>query len=191
MHLVLCADPETSTSSILTKDSSHQAPIWEQGRRFLPGEYDLSRLTFESETPHAVPFPDFSRDGHGCPVFSDRLRALLIDSGVDNIDFYPAAIVPYEGSERISGYWAGNIIGLVSCLDRERSEFEEFRGLVKSFDKLVIDESRTEDALIFRLRELRRVMLVDESLGVTFAANAITGLRLIEVEQWDGADGYQ
>jgi len=191
MHTVLCANFEVTTSSTLTDDSTCQDPVWQEGRKFEVGEYDLSNLCFESETPHMVPFPDFSRSDIGCPVFSEKLKQLLETAGIDNIDYYPASIVEYEGSIRKAGYYAGNIVGLLSCMDKEESDYTDMDGLVMDFDELVIDEERIANEQIFRLAEIPRVIFIEERFKGILGAENITGLQLIAPKEWDGFDGYR
>lgn len=191
MHLVFCANFDETTSSILTGDSSVQDPIWQSGRRFEPGEYDFSRLIFQSETPHVEPFPDFSRDGHGCPVMSTRLKELLTASGIDNVDYYPASIIEYENDEPRPGYWAANVVGLVNCMDRNGSVFTEMRGRILNLQRLSIDENEAVGKDFFRLADIPRILLIDKRFKGVLEDNGITGTQLIELDRWDGFDGYR
>lgn len=113
MHYVLCADFSKTSSSYLSDDSTCQEPVWQRGERLDTDDYNLSRLVFISQNKHMQPFPDFSRDGHGCLVVSEKLKQILTNSGIDNIDYYPASIVEYGEEKPEPGYYAANIIGLV------------------------------------------------------------------------------
>jgi hypothetical protein len=189
MYFVWCTRFGESTYSSLSADSTCREPVWTRGAPFASGEYDLSNLCFESETPHALPFPDFSLSDLGCPIMSERLRRVLEEYKVDNIRYHPATIVEYGGSTRRPGYLAANVLGLVSCMDRERSEYKAVRGKVFSVHKLVLDESRAMNLPLFRLAELPRALIVHERLGQHLLASGLTGSQLVPSEEWDGRDG--
>jgi hypothetical protein len=192
MFYILCANFDVTTSSILSDDSSCQEPIWEDGTIINNDDHDLSHLCFVSETPHIQPFPDFSRDGHGCPVFSQRLKNLFEMQGIGNIQYFPAKIVEYNSQERKNGYYAANILGLVNCVDREKSKFKQTSsGNIKKLKSLVIDENTPRDLYIFRLGEVQRVILINARFKEILKDAAITGLQLIPAEQWDGYDGFK
>jgi hypothetical protein len=192
MHYVLCADFSETTSSVLSDDSTCQDPIWQRGERLDTVEYDLSRLVFVSETEHMHPFPDFSRDGHGCLVVSEKLKQFFINSGIDNIDYYPASIVEYGESTPHPGYYAANIIGLIQCVDRDASELDEDEdGDIDFIDELVVDETIAGDIPLFRLEEMPDIILIHERFKVPLEQAGITGLQLIPPDQWDGFDGYK
>ena len=124
-YYVLCPNYDVTPMLGMAEDSSCRDAIWQTGRRLDDSDYDLSDLCFEAEGAHLTPFPDFGMDANGCPVFSARLRELLAFDGIDNIDFYPASIIEFGSSDRRPGYLAANIIGLISCMDRPNSTFEE------------------------------------------------------------------
>lgn len=191
MYFVLCADFNKTTSSILTDDSTCHAPVWQRGKQIAEDEHDLSKLIFCSETPHTQPFPDFSRNNHGCLVFSEKLTRLMTNTGCDNLDYYSAKIIEYGNSEEKHGYNAVNITRLISGVDREKSKFRERLGRIASLKSLVVDEAATNDAPIFRLEEVPRIILIHERFKKPIEDNNITGLQLIAPDEWDGFDGFR
>jgi len=191
MYSVLCANSNQTASLILTEDSSCQEPIWQSGALIDNSEYDLSDLCFKAETPHVVPFPDFSQDGHGCPIISEKLLQLLITYGVDNLSYYPAKIITADQLLIEHSYYAVNVVGLVSCLDRENSIYEEFRGKVDNLEELVIDNNKAGNHLIFRLEEVPRIILIHEKFDQVFSDNKVIGVQLIPPKLWDCFDGYR
>ena len=100
------------------------------------------------------------------PVFRADLLEALRRAGVTNIDDYAALIVTERDSthEAVTGYRAVNIIGLVDCADRERSEFDEIEGMMM-FDKLVIDASRAAGCDFFRVAEAEEYIVVSSPLA--------------------------
>ena len=191
MYYVLCANWDETTSSITSEDSTADGPFWRKGK-IIGDEQDMSYLCFISETKHIKPFPDFSRDGNGCPVFSEKLKILFDRLGIDNVDYYPAEIIEFGENERTSGYYAANIIGLVKCMDYDASEYEEDEdGLIDDIELLVIDESAANNFPLFRLREMRNVILIHERYKELIEDVGITGLQLVPTAEWDGYDGFK
>lgn len=174
----------------LTSASSCRDAIWQTGHKIDQTQSDLSSLVFESEHEHIQPFPDFSMDGNGCPVFSSRLKELLISLGVDNIDYYPVSVIEFETNIRHDNYFAGNIIGRIDCMDYENSQYSTISGKVFRIEKLVTHEDYAHKSLIFRLKDVPRIILADTFMDEKIKAAGITGLYLIPIDKWDNAYGY-
>ena len=191
MYYVLCANWDETASCVASEDSTADGPFWRKGSK-LGQDYDLTKLCFVSETEHAHPFPDFSRDGHGCPIVSERLKKLFDSLGIENIDYYPAQIIEHGSTERKDGYYAANIIGLVKSMDRDASEFEEDEdGLIDDIDLLVVDAKTALEYPIFRMAEMPSVILIHGRYKKPIEEAHITGLQLVPTEDWDGYDGFK
>jgi hypothetical protein len=108
--------------------------------------------------------------------FFDALRS----AGVDNIDVYDATLESQDGSVRIPGYKAYNIVGVVSATDVGKSEFSPdnpSRQIDASVRSLVLDETKTKGLLLFRLAESVDTILIHNSVKVALEARNFTGVR--------------
>lgn len=120
-------------------------------------------------------------------VYSDSLKRLLTDLGIDNIDYYPAELLhPETGAE--DGYWLVNIRALVECVDVERSTIVPRatggRGRLESFH---VDEARTKGLRLFRLQEQPRLVVVDASVKqAVLNADDVRGVRMRPTSKYDG-----
>lgn len=100
------------------------------------------------------------------PVVSDLFVATLRAAGVDDFQLFPAVLRNPETSERWSGYQAFNTIGVLDAVDMDASVFDEIMpgsGSVPpllDFEKLVIDESKAGDRLMFRLLQNRTLLVI-------------------------------
>ena len=98
------------------------------------------------------------------PIFREDLVQALSEAGVDNLQVFPAVLVPPRG-EQVGTYRAVNILGLVKCADLEKSEYDDITGtgmIAMSFRKLVIDEKAARDLPLFRLAEAVASIVVHE-----------------------------
>ena len=160
MQMFLCPDLEVSPSITLTDNGSCFETIWEDGAKIETKEHDLTRLEFSCENLPAGKFPDFAISDLGCPVVSERLKTALLAQGVDNIDYYPATIIEHKDQSPAGGYYAANILGLVDCIDTDKSEFEgividgEVKG-IQMFDKLILKNQSINFGKIYRVRFFR------------------------------------
>lgn len=109
--------PETSGSGLL----SAFAPIRVQrdGLRPLPfadgtgPTLGMTRLRKLADTSSAT--------GEGRPAF-------LEEKGIDPIQSFPASVIERDGDRAKDGSFAPNIVGLVDCIDREKSDREKPEG---------------------------------------------------------------
>lgn len=192
--VLLCPDTAISPDITLTENSSCFELIWQTGQLIDTKEYDLSRLEFICETPPVQEFPDFAVSDLGCPVVSKRLKNLLFENGVDNIEYFPATVITQKGNKPINGYYAANIVGIINCIDTEKSEFEGDieDGVVVGidwFDKLVLKTTGVDFGRIFRPHLFRRLIIIDELIVKIFNAANISGVKCIQPANWDGANG--
>ena len=61
-------------------------------------------------------------------LYHDTLKKTLTDFGIDNIQYFPVKLRNQPGSKRPmpveGGYWIANIIGVIECVDTEKSIIE-------------------------------------------------------------------
>lgn len=122
----------------------------------------------------------------GIPLMTARLAAALQAAGVDNVRFYPAVLRNTETQERFE-YKAFNVAGVVAAADLKQSEWSSHDGILAadvSFETLVIDESKTHGAKMFRLAENINALLVDESVRDHILKSGIDTLKFIPPEDW-------
>ncbi len=119
-------------------------------------------------------------------VFSTRLRELLDSLGIDNIEYYTLEIVDPRTGKKFSDYRIANVVGLVDCVDREKSDCKYFDdGEIKRIHKLVLDESRIPSKLrIFRLAGRTVLTVVHQSIKEAIESAGITGCVFYRPEEY-------
>lgn len=89
--------------------------------------------------------------------------------------------------EPIIGYWLCNVIGMVACVDRERSTFEPSygseQGDLRGFE---INPSLSYDLDLFRLAEDPRLVVVSRRVRAALEATTLRGLLFQETASYDG-----
>ena len=122
-----------------------------------------------------------------CLVVSSVTRAALSDAGVDNVEYFPATLRMEITGDVFPDYWVANVVGTVSCVDRDASAFEPVgdgpQGALRAFE---VDPARTQGLLLFRLAEDRRLVLVHERVATALLAAGLQGLLLQDTRAYDG-----
>ena len=122
-------------------------------------------------------------------VMRDALIRKLQEAGVDNLQLFPALVRDEDKKQEYADFKAVNIVGLISCANMEEStrmdpDDDESDMIDVDFDSLVIDESKTGGALLFRLAEAVSAIIVHRS--VRERVEAIRGMTFYASGEWSG-----
>jgi hypothetical protein len=142
---------------------------------------DAARIELgeESETP-----TDFME----APYFivSARMRTALDAFGVDNIQYAPVVLQRLDLQQDYEGYWLGNVIGLVSCVDPAKSTYKQLTGSKRVLRGFIVDETLTKGLMLFRLKENRRLVLIAERLKQHLQSRGLEGIYFQETLKFNG-----
>jgi hypothetical protein len=168
---------------IIPSKTIREMVIWIAGRRF---NREIPKpLEFEIDPAFGRDMPDLFKPQ--IPLFSNRLLAALVSLGVDNLDTYDARIRDPRDGQVYNNYKAVNIVGLISCANMEKSDFDKShpaRQIAVPFNKLVIDEAKTGGSLLFRLGESAATILVHEKVKEALEPQNFSMLVFIPIDQW-------
>lgn len=125
-------------------------------------------------------------------LMRDDLIEALRESGVDNLDCYDAVIRETENGREYHNFKAVNIVGLVSCADPMRSEFDDLGldtgGLVTGwFERLALDEDKIRGLLLFRLAEKTTIIVAADKVRQNVQTKGIEKIEFYRPDQWPGA----
>lgn len=123
------------------------------------------------------------------PVMRDDVVAALRQAGVHNIEYFDAVLKDPDNGQEFTDYKAYNIVGLVACADLSASKLmdtNESDLLDMDFDSLVIDESRTGGALLFRLAENVSAIVVHDRVKRAIEASGVPGFLFYGPGEWSG-----
>jgi hypothetical protein len=123
------------------------------------------------------------------PVVRDDVIAALAAAGVDNIQYFDALLRDPASGTEYRDYKAYNIVGLVACADLAASQLmgtTPARMGDTDFASLVIDETKTGGALLFRLAENVSAIVVHERVKQAIEAAGIPGFVFYGPGEWSG-----
>lgn len=100
----------------------------------------------------------------GVPLFSDKMKLALDEHGVTNINYYPVLIIDSVTKEVLAEYWLAIVIGIISCIDLDNSEFKESAVGRTVITQFTIDHSKTEGLKLFRFHNIPGLIIINEVL---------------------------
>ncbi len=156
---------------------------------FLTGsekEIAHTPVPIEIKTVNGVVFPDAIT--FMLPLFSDKLKAILDQQGVENIQYYEVDMINHETKSKVGiKYWLANIIGLIDCIDKEQSD-GKYNKILETYDwkSFVIDPQKTDGVKIFRLTDEQMLIIIDETIKNAIESANLEGLRLRNTRDYDG-----
>jgi hypothetical protein len=118
-------------------------------------------------------------------VISRKFKRVLDEFGIENIQYIVAEIYDEVDRKTYPDYFVANIIGLIDCIDLERSKLTMRAALpdkIRDINELHIDENRAGDCAIFRLARQFTLILVNEALKVALERAKLKGVTFIEAE---------
>jgi hypothetical protein len=132
----------------------------------VPDPLVITLKPYNEHAPDHSPHLPCILEGTG-PLFRDDLLEAMRSFGVDNLQTFNVALQDPDSGHTYTNYRAVNIIGLIAAADMAQSKATVHPGgpvIDVDFDSLVVDESRTRGALIFRLAESTNGVLVSQRL---------------------------
>lgn len=157
---------------------------WLEGVRFESPPPEPLKLRFDPDDEYAGGFPDYQ--SAPLPLVSARLRRVLENSGVANIEYFATKISYAEDFEDFPGYFAINIVGKVSA-QGGNSILEPTFGTTRiaaMVDRLDLPDTAAAGQRVFRLAEHIVSVFVDERIRQACLAADIDTLRFIPADEW-------
>jgi hypothetical protein len=128
-----------------------------------------------------------------CLAHSPRLRKVLYDVGVDNIDYYPLRIINEVTGEVWQSHQAANILDVIYCIDKEKSDLyidDENPSNLWFIDRLALLEERLGDSRCFRMGERLSTVIVHRDVKEAIEAAGITGPVFLPAEGYREYRGF-
>lgn len=123
------------------------------------------------------------------PVVREDVIDAFRQAGVENVQYFDAVLRDPSTGTEYQNYKAYNIVGLVACADMQASELmgtsESTMGDT-DFHSLVIDESKTQGLLLFRLAESVSAIIVHEKVKKAIENAGIPGFVFYGPGEWSG-----
>ena len=84
--------------------------------------------------------------------------------GLDNIQAFPAIIRDEVDDRTIEGYWLLNIVGAISCVDMDQSDYNTLSEGMNIIDYLILDGSKLHRFHLFLVAEDTDCIVVSEKV---------------------------
>jgi hypothetical protein len=193
MYYILRCPPITNDKGeLLVEINNHESvgDVWDWGMGDVFSQDEIQsiprpiHINIESFRGYNG-LPNEMRDIGVC-VMSKRLSEVLIQAGIDNIDYYPAVLTDATTGQKYE-YLAYNLIGKVASADLSKSNYTNYDSKLTvdvGFKDLVIDESKTKGLLIFRLAENLSTILVHDSVRKLLVEKGIDTLKFVKPEDY-------
>lgn len=162
--------------------------------RFLrtkPIEYTKKiQLKFREPIPQKPQMADYNPFTTPSPVLSEKLKKVIEDMQVKDIQFVPV-LIRDKKDEFIEGFHAIKVCNSISCANMDLSDYASSEpGEVDHFNKLVLDNEKLdniplEDRLIFAVEEEITTVLYHISVVEKMLNAAPTGMTVYRLAGYD------
>lgn len=126
---------------------------------------------------------DFLPNVQGFTIVSEPVKNLFLEFGGDYVEAFQIEINRRTEQE----YFLINILGNIDCIDLERSEYELYAPevlVLRKIFKLVLDENKIGGRHIFRVKNLRKEIVVSEQLKLAIEQANIDKATFTRVEDY-------
>jgi hypothetical protein len=176
-------DPEARQKKLRLYRIESQSELdleWLVGTRFIqaPTPPILTALAAGSgpDLPDAFLFDQI-------PLFSARFVECLRGAGVDNLDCYEATLVDDDGQAMPVPYFAVNIVGLVGCVDHQKSTKHPMSAYpMTEFEHLVIDPGAARGCRLFRLADNPSFIIASRDVKVAMDRENLINVRALSLD---------
>ncbi|MEX0712868.1 MAG: DUF1629 domain-containing protein [Pirellulales bacterium] len=182
MHYIMSCEGEHPIAAI---DESPRLPggPWMHGR---PIAIDVPKplvYTLDAQRPGKLK----AMYDKAVPLVRDDLLEALREAGVDNLEVFDAVVRDAAAGKEYTNYKAFNIVGVIACADMDQSEVLGGSTVIDvDFASLVLDESKCEGVLMFRLAEAVNAIVVDERVKGGVEASGVPGMVFYGPGEWCG-----
>lgn len=119
-------------------------------------------------------------------VVSEDLKEFLTAWPVTGAEFFPVRIIQ-NGETSARNFFCFHLTEEVDCVDLERTKYTPYEGAeyLRTFERLVLDESKAEGHALFRLaRFYRTVICAEEALAGAIRKARFTGIKFYDPQDW-------
>lgn len=158
------------------------------GKPLLQGFPTDVEFHMDPDFPKDIVLADNVENENMVVLVSEAVHRFLLARQLAKVEYLPVTIVNHKGRPASTGHVIVNAVEPVDAIDMERSELEMSEiseGYIDTVDKLVLDPKRIPaDRHLFRLKGLRRAMLVRRSLAQAIDQQGFKGFGWIEIDDY-------
>ena len=143
-------------------------------------------LQIEFDTYRGYQGPPVELYDVGAPLMSERLARALLGAGVETLELFPTILI-HRGTGTRYAYYVYNVSLMMAAADMGRSVWQAYDRLLMydvSFYELVLDESKCQGELLFRLGQNVNALVVHDSVREAISQSGIGSVTFTAPEQW-------
>lgn len=170
----------------MSPDLGDRSYLLSEGVSVLPWYPD--RVAFDLSPNQGSRLIDSLPNLVGFHFVSEKLRRVIEEQGVQNVEFLPVVLVHRRGRPVERQYFLMNVIGWVDCIDWSATQ-AVMSSLVKtdvlSFDSLSLRKDKIpEDRKLFRLGGKREFLIVRDDLASAIREAGCVGANFEPMERF-------
>jgi hypothetical protein len=146
-------------------------------------------MSMDAEYPKAIALADNIHNTCRLIVVSQRLKEFFDQRNLKNVEFLPVRIMNHKNRLASKDYFIINPIRPQECLDIKKSGCtwsDIIKDDIDEIKRLVLDEKRLDpEVAMFRLKHFYKPVLVKRELADAITAEGFTGLRWIELSDYE------
>ena len=171
------SSPDGAVIDALPKDSptnwkfSTGEPL---GRQFPVG----GKVSFSDHFPDRRKLYDFVRNTVGVLLVSSRVRQVLEELKVDNMEFLPVTMCDHQWNRVAEGYGILNVLGSQDAIDMEKSTYDlsAISRKIRHVSNLVLAKDKIDPKTdLFRARNMMELILISDRAREAFEKAGLTG----------------
>ncbi len=153
-------------------------------------DQDKALMFFDSDFPDCTRLYDTLPMLGNLLVANSRVRRVLGDLGVDNVEYLPVRLLNHARESVSDDYCIVHVLGSVDFIDMEKSEVT-MSALIKDrisfIDNLRINyDAIPDDIKLIRASNYSGQLFIHDDLKQAFEAQRIKGYKVFPADGWDG-----
>lgn len=119
-------------------------------------------------------------------LISDRVKTIFKRLGIENVQLFKSKLIDLNTNDVDESYDFVNIVGILSCIDQNKSELEFYNdGQIEFIDSLVLNIAENEvRSHIFRIAEYPSLIVISDELKEQLEKFCITGVKIYAPEDF-------
>ncbi len=146
------------------------------------------KVGFSDHFPDRRKLYDFMGNILGVLVVSPRVRQVVEELKLDNVEFLPITMCDHEWNPVAEGYCILNVLGSQDAIDMEKSQYQlsALSKEIAHIENLVLKKDKIDpQAGLFRARNMMELFLLSDRVRDAFTKEGLTGFVAHPAEGFD------
>jgi hypothetical protein len=150
------------------------------------GKIVLSEITYKMDPDfNGIKVSDFINSGFPWFMVTQKAKKVIEDHATVDIEFIPFTLLNHKGRVAANDCYMVNVIGRVTCVDREKTEGSDSFFQDNEYDEIdklyLLEDQIPADKNLFRLEEKPNILIVRRDLKEIFEREGLTGVEYLNM----------